>query len=110
MYFVEIDDNYKMRRLVNKNSEDVVEEGPDVKRNLSPVRVKFARAETDAQRKRREQSSYFKSQQAAQEAWKAVPIVHEDPSYPLKILDQQIEDEIIPRNRSNVKLEVDDSD
>ncbi|KAE9554456.1 hypothetical protein FO519_002330 [Halicephalobus sp. NKZ332] len=97
MYFVEVDAMYKMRRKVTRSSEDVVEES-DSKRNLSPVRVKFARAETEAQRKRREQSSFFKHQQAAQEAWKDVVVVKEEPNYPLKILSREVEEEMLPTN------------
>lgn len=55
---------------------------------MSPVRVKFARAETDAQRKRREQSSYFKHQQAEQEAWKPVTIIHQEPKFALSLASE----------------------
>ena len=105
MYFVEVDAMYKMRRKVTKPSEDVVEES-DSKRNLSPVRVKFARAETEAQRKRREQSSFFKHQQAAQEAWKDVVVVKEEPNYPLKVLSREVEEDMVPANGIQIKEEV----
>uniref|UniRef100_A0AC34PWB7 Uncharacterized protein n=1 Tax=Panagrolaimus sp. JU765 TaxID=591449 RepID=A0AC34PWB7_9BILA len=106
LYFVEVDDHYKMRRKITKPNDETVEDSEDVKRSLSPVRVKFARAETEAQRKRREQSSFFKTQQAAQESWKSVPVIHEEPSYPLEILSRQKEEDLLPRNGNQVKNEV----
>lgn len=106
LYFVEVDDHYKMRRKITKPNDETVEDSDDIKRSLSPVRVKFARAETDAQRKRREQSSFFKTQQAAQESWKTIPVIHEEPSYPLEILSRQKEEDLLPRSGPQVKNEV----
>uniref|UniRef100_A0A7E5A197 Transcription initiation factor TFIID subunit 7 n=1 Tax=Panagrellus redivivus TaxID=6233 RepID=A0A7E5A197_PANRE len=85
-YFVEVDDAYYMRRkLPGTSSGEGRSDDASPKKASSPVRVRFARAETDAQRKRREQSSYFKTQQAEQEPWKTVDIVHAEPTYALEI-------------------------
>uniref|UniRef100_A0AC35FPL4 Uncharacterized protein n=1 Tax=Panagrolaimus sp. PS1159 TaxID=55785 RepID=A0AC35FPL4_9BILA len=99
-YFVEVDDTFKMRRKINASIVTDASEEPSsstaTKRNTSPVRVKFARAETDAQRKRREQSSYFKHQQAEQEAWKPVTVIHKEPKFALSIVENG--DELLPNN------------
>uniref|UniRef100_A0A914YYF7 Uncharacterized protein n=1 Tax=Panagrolaimus superbus TaxID=310955 RepID=A0A914YYF7_9BILA len=104
-YFVEVDDTFKMRRKLNASTVvDASEEAGSsaMKRNTSPVRVKFARAETDAQRKRREQSSYFKHQQAEQEAWKPVSVIHQEPKFALSIAEDA---EVQPNGTGQIKNE-----
>uniref|UniRef100_A0AC35TIX7 DNA-directed RNA polymerase III subunit RPC5 n=1 Tax=Rhabditophanes sp. KR3021 TaxID=114890 RepID=A0AC35TIX7_9BILA len=71
MVLLPVEGTYEMKRIINgeETKMTAVDMSDDDRKPLNPVRVKFARAETDAQKKRKEESSFFKQKMADQESW-----------------------------------------
>uniref|UniRef100_A0A0N4ZYE3 DNA-directed RNA polymerase III subunit RPC5 n=1 Tax=Parastrongyloides trichosuri TaxID=131310 RepID=A0A0N4ZYE3_PARTI len=77
MYILPLDGVYEMKRMIRGDEQlnmmAVDNTITDEKKELNPVRVKFARAETDAQKRRKEESSYYKQKMAEKDPW--IPMI-----------------------------------
>ncbi|CEF69664.1 DNA-directed RNA polymerase III subunit Rpc5 family-containing protein [Strongyloides ratti] len=73
MFLLPLDGIYEMKRLIKSeeqlNAAAVNNTIQDDTKELNTVRVKFARSETEAQKRRKEESSLYKQQQAEKDPW-----------------------------------------
>uniref|UniRef100_A0A0N5B1W9 DNA-directed RNA polymerase III subunit RPC5 n=1 Tax=Strongyloides papillosus TaxID=174720 RepID=A0A0N5B1W9_STREA len=85
MFILPLDGIYEMKRVIRDdeqlNAKAVENTLVDEKKELNPVRVKFAKTETEAQKRRKEESSLYKQQLADRDPWIILNIKKTDKSY-----------------------------
>lgn len=78
LFLLPIDKTYEMRKplagvsekdAAAKSTQKATISDPTKPSNLSPLRIRFARAENEMQRRRREQSSFYKQKLVEQDQW-----------------------------------------
>uniref|UniRef100_A0A0N5BGG3 DNA-directed RNA polymerase III subunit RPC5 n=1 Tax=Strongyloides papillosus TaxID=174720 RepID=A0A0N5BGG3_STREA len=92
LFILPLDGTFEMKRLIrgedNINNSVVDNIVEDEAKEMNTVRVKFARAETEAQKRRKEESSLYKQQMADKDPWILLKVKTTDKS---SILPQESE-------------------